>query len=65
MFDDALLLGDSATALNEPSSMLLSEETALKFFDAPQEAMDKQFTIGEDDYKVTGILASDLQGGGA
>ena len=33
IFDFPLLAGDSATALDEPHSVLLTEETALKFFD--------------------------------
>ena len=58
IFDYALILGDRTTALNEPNSMLLTEETALKFFASNEEAMGKQITIGDNLYKVTGILAN-------
>lgn len=56
IFNYKMVFGDRATALDKPSSMLVSEETALKFFPTLEDALGKQFTIGEDLYKVTGII---------
>jgi putative ABC transport system permease protein len=55
-FDFPLLAGDPSTALDEPFSVLLTQETALKFFDTPQDAMEKTLTIFNEEFKVTGIL---------
>ena len=65
-FSFTLLQGDPETALSEPGSVLLTEETARKYFgDAP--ALGKIIRIGEDQtnfagtysstFRVTGILA--------
>ena len=56
IFDYELLLGDRATALDEPNVILLTEETALKFFKEPAEAVGNTLTIGDKEYKVVGIL---------
>jgi putative ABC transport system permease protein len=58
IFDYEIILGDRATALNEPNSMLLTAETAGKFFSSNDEAIGQQITIGDNLYKVTGILAN-------
>lgn len=56
IFDFELVDGDRATALNEPYSLLLTEETALKFFSSTQEAMGNSLTWREKEFKITGIL---------
>ncbi len=56
MFDFALLQGDRETALDEPNSILLTEETALRFFDAPEDAYGNTITIGDRSLKITGVL---------
>lgn len=56
MFDFALLHGDRATALDEPNTMLLTEETARKFFDRPEEAVGQTVTKRDREFKITGIL---------
>ncbi len=56
VFDYALLAGDRATALNEPWSILLTEETARKFFKDPVGAVGNSITMREKEYKITGIL---------
>ena len=56
LFDFPLLLGDVATCLDEPNSMVLPEKTALKFFKTSAEAMNNTVTWSEKEYKVTGIL---------
>lgn len=57
MFDYELVAGDRETALNEPYSILLTEETAAKFFDDPLEAVNQQITVSDDLYTIRGILA--------
>ena len=56
IFDFPLLHGDPSTALDEPNSMLLTEETALKFFSTTEEALGKTITKRDREFKVTGIL---------
>ena len=56
LFDFPFLSGDPLTALNEPSSILLTEETALKLFDSYESAMGNMITVVDDQFKVTGIL---------
>lgn len=56
IFDFPLMEGDLQTALDEPHSILLTEETALKFFDTPQAAMGSTLTIVDEEFKVTGVL---------
>jgi putative ABC transport system permease protein len=56
IFDFKLLAGDRATALNAPYSMLITEETAIKFFGSTEKAMDNSLTFREKEYKIMGIL---------
>ncbi len=56
MFDFQLLHGDRSTMLDEPNSIALTEETALKFFDKIEDALGKTLTKRDLEYKVTGIL---------
>jgi putative ABC transport system permease protein len=56
IFDFKLLAGDRATALDEPSSVLLTRETAAKFFPSPESAVGSTITIVDDEFKITGIL---------
>lgn len=56
MFDFNLLIGDRATALDQPDNILLTEETALKFFNSSNEALGNTIQMGEQQLKVTGIL---------
>lgn len=56
MFDFPLLHGDRATALDEPNSMLMTEETALKFFDRAEDALGQTVTKRDREFKITGIL---------
>ncbi len=55
VFDFALRHGDRATALNEPNSAVLTEETAQKFFDT-DDVIGKSFSRGERQLKITGVL---------
>jgi len=56
MFDFELLHGDRATMLDEPNSMVLTEETALKFFEDIGEAIGQTVTKRDREFKITGIL---------
>ncbi len=56
IFDYELLAGDRATALDEPWSILLTEETARKFFKDPIGAVGASITLRDKEYKITGIL---------
>lgn len=68
IFDFELLSGDSQTALAEPNSVILTDETAAKYF-GNESALGKILTIGEEKlifgkklyrnvFKVTGIVKS-------
>ncbi len=56
VFDFELLQGDPATVLLEPNSVVLTEETALKYF-GTEAAIGEIITLGNDHtaYEVTGI----------
>ena len=56
MFDFEVTHGDKATALDEPNTMMITEATALKFFNSTDEAMGNTLTFQDREYKVTGIL---------
>jgi len=56
IFDFELLEGDRSTALDEPNAVILTEETALKFFESTGEAIGQTINMGEDAMKITGIL---------
>lgn len=56
IFDYELLQGNKATALDEPNVILLTEETALKFFNQTTEALGNTLTLRDKEYKITGIL---------
>ena len=56
MFDFEVTHGDKATALDEPNTLMITEATALKFFNSTDEAMGNTLTFQEREYKVTGIL---------
>ncbi|MEQ8926830.1 MAG: FtsX-like permease family protein [Fulvivirga sp.] len=57
MFDFKLIAGDRATALNEPGNILLTFETASKFFPISEEAIGSTINMGDRNFKITGILA--------
>ncbi|MEQ8242567.1 FtsX-like permease family protein [Fulvivirga sp.] len=56
IFDFSLISGDRETALNEPNSVLLTEETALKFFNEANDALGNTINMGDNLLKITGIL---------
>jgi putative ABC transport system permease protein len=56
MFSFPLVRGDAATALAGPNSVVLSEDTARKYF-GTEDALGKTLTVNNDtDLKVTGVL---------
>lgn len=56
IFDFKLMLGDKMTALQAPNSILLTEETSLKFFKSVEEAMGNSIKWRDQEFKITGIL---------
>ncbi|HYI78616.1 MAG TPA: FtsX-like permease family protein, partial [Chryseolinea sp.] len=56
IFDFEIVQGDRMTALDEPYSIMVTEKTALKFFQSADEAMGNTITFRDKEYKVTGIL---------
>jgi ABC-type antimicrobial peptide transport system permease subunit len=55
MFTFPLLKGDPATALNDVTSIVITEKMAKKMFGS-EDPMNKTIRIDKDDLKVTGIL---------
>lgn len=56
VFDFEVIAGDRTTALDEPYSMMITEETAGKFFSNSQEAIGNTLNFQGKEYKITGIL---------
>jgi len=56
IFDFEVLQGDRTTALDEPYTMMVTEETALKFFPSVDQALNNTLTWRDKEYKITGIL---------
>lgn len=56
IFDFASHEGDLRTALDEPHSIVLTAETALKFFDTAEAAVGNMLTLVDEEFKVTGVL---------
>lgn len=56
VFDFEVLQGDQYTALDNPNSIMITEETALKFFRSIDEGLGKMLNFQGKEYKVTGIL---------
>jgi putative ABC transport system permease protein len=56
IFDFEVLIGDRETALDEPYSMMVTQETALKFFPSLEEAMGNMLKFRDKEYKITGVL---------
>lgn len=55
LFDFKLLEGNPSTALDEPYSIVISKETAEKFF-GTNNALGESLVLNDDPYKITGIL---------
>lgn len=55
IFDFKLLEGDTHSALDEPYSVVMTEETAQKFF-GRTDVVGEQLIIDDDNFKVTGLL---------
>ena len=55
VFDFPLSQGDPRTALQEPYSIVLTEEMARKYF-GDQDPMGQTLSVGEAECKITGIL---------
>lgn len=59
-FTFELLHGDTRTVLKEPNMVVLTSETAIKYFGDETSALGKLITINDDKntYKVTGVAAN-------
>jgi putative ABC transport system permease protein len=57
IFDFKLLSGDPATALDEPYSMIISQETARKFF-GEEDPVGQSLKNNDRLYKITGVCAN-------
>jgi len=55
MFDFPLIEGDKNTALNEPNSIIISEEVAQKFF-GDESPLNKSLMRGENMYVINGVF---------
>jgi putative ABC transport system permease protein len=56
VFDFPILQGDPSTALDEPYSMMVTRETALRYFKSVDEAMNGTLMYRDKQYKITGLL---------
>lgn len=56
LFDFKVIRGDRSTALDMPHSIMLTEATAIKFFDSVDNALGNTVTFRDEEFKVTGIL---------
>jgi putative ABC transport system permease protein len=55
-FDFELIEGDILTALNAPDSLILHEDTALKYFARRQGVIGNSLTINGKEHQVTGVI---------
>ena len=56
VFDFQLVAGNRTTVLDEPNAVVLTEETAAKFFKHPFEAVGNSITIRDSEFQITGVL---------
>src|SRR3954469_11451374 len=57
MFDYDFIVGDPATALNNPFSLVMTETTAKKYFSDPRQALGQSITNQQkEDFKITGVI---------
>lgn len=58
VFDFETKLGDRTTALDMPYSMAVTSETALKYFNSEEAALNNTLTYRDKEYKITAVLAN-------
>lgn len=56
VFSFKILRGNGATALVEPYSIVLTDETASKFFDEGIDPLNQIIKVNDEDFKVTAII---------
>lgn len=56
IFNYPFLYGDPATALNQPKSIVITEELAQKYFGSAENAMGKALQFSKNSHKVTGVI---------
>lgn len=57
VFTIPLLKGNPETALSRPATVVIAEETALKYF-GNENPLGKTITVNKKEYEVTGVMAS-------
>ncbi len=58
IFDFSLVEGDRETALDEPNSILLTEETARNFFTKEEDVLNEQIIVDGTLFTIKGVLAN-------
>ena len=56
VFDFEILAGQKGSLLNEPNQVVLTEETAKRYFGSAQNAEGKSLKIDGKEYQVTGVM---------
>lgn len=55
VFDHEFIVGDPATALDEPNNVVITEKIALKYFNTT-DALNKTFSYDTIEYVITGVI---------
>jgi len=59
IFDYKFLAGNPATALDEPRTIVVSEQMAEKYFGSADKALGELLKFSRDSYQVTGVFADE------
>ena len=60
-FDFELLAGDIETALNVPNSLVLYQDTAIKYFGTSQGVIGKMLEINQQQFQITAVIKKTTQ----
>jgi putative ABC transport system permease protein len=55
LFSFPFLMGDSSTALEDPTNLIISRKTALKYF-GNEKPIGKSVVFNDQDFKITGVV---------
>ncbi|UCC43362.1 MAG: ABC transporter permease [Candidatus Zixiibacteriota bacterium] len=56
IFSFPLVSGDTSNALKDPNTVVLTRSMAIKYFDDGVDPVDKMITIGDNDYRIDGVM---------
>ncbi|NDK56706.1 ABC transporter permease [Pontibacter fetidus] len=59
VFDYKFLAGNPATALDQPRTIVVSEQMAQKYFGSPDKALGEVLKFSRDSYRVTGVFTDE------